>query len=98
MLGGFMSRITLKGEAWLMKAQALYDLKIARKELEKQEANLSREIQKMTEGKSFQYKGMMSFFEERKGSVNYAAIPELIGVDVDVYRKPPIIVFKLVKV
>jgi hypothetical protein len=52
----------------------------------------------MTEGKSFQYKGMMSFFEERKGSVNYAAIPELIGVDVDVYRKPPIIVFKLVKV
>ena len=92
-----MSRTTLKGEAWLMKAQELLDLKKFIKDLQEKELLLVKEVQAMADNKPYQYKGVMSFYEQRKGSVNYSIIPELARVDLEVYRKPPVSIFKLVR-
>ena len=92
-----MSRTTLKGEAWLMKAQELLELKKFIKELEYKESLLTKEVQEIAGNEPYQYKGVISFYEQRKGAVNYGVIPELAHVDLERYRKAPVTIFKLVR-
>lgn len=82
-------------EVWVKTAKDLYNLQQQRKNIEKTEKELALLLQKMQSNESLSYGGMRFFYEERKGLIDYGVVPELIGLDLEPYRKPPIRVWKL---
>jgi len=76
-------------------AAEAYKLKMSIKSLEKQYDGLMQALKvSFNQGQPCwgSYKMVVS---QRPGSVDYSAIPELKAVDLDLYRKDPIQVYKL---
>lgn len=72
---------------WEEKASELYIVMQQVKELEEKKSILMKDLKYLSNNQtyfSFPYLFEKSF---AKGSVNYAVIPQLIGVDLDSYRK-----------
>jgi len=58
------------------------------KSLEKKESELRKHLVDLTNGKNSKGNGILVTRSNPKGSVDYGKIPELIGVDLEMYRKP----------
>lgn len=90
-----MENTTLVGVAWLMKAKELYNIQQQRRALEKREAELGIELRTLSNNQPMSFGGMRYYFEIRSGYVDYNAIPELKNIDLNKYRKPNVITWKL---
>jgi hypothetical protein len=82
---------------WAEKAQSVFVLQGMRKELERQEAELIAELKAMTDGVSSKANGFAYSRSERKGSVDYEKIEVLKTINLELYRKPTIEIWKLIK-
>lgn len=82
-------------DIWLSKAKELYNLQQQRKNIEKLEKELSDQLKIMQHDECLSYGGIRYYYEERSGSVDYSAIPELKKIDLSLYRKPPVKVWKI---
>lgn len=84
-----------QNEVWVKKAREVFDLQQKRKMLEAQEEQAIAELKELTGnlnsfGGGFKYESAT-----RAGTVDYKAIPQLKGVNLDIYRKPPVVYWKL---
>ena len=73
--------------AWRDLANELLALQKQKEVLEDREAAIKAELQVMAQGKNTKGCGIALQKIVRKGNVDYSAIPELKGVDVEKYRK-----------
>lgn len=88
----------LRSETWATVAQELSNAQQAKKHFSILETNLKEKLQELSEdisskGGDFVFTRFMS-----KGAVDYKAIPQLSGVDLDSYRKEGFSRWKLTKV
>lgn len=51
-------------------------------------SEVKAQIHKFADGRNIAANGLRVFISSRRGSVDYASVPELQGVDLDQYRKP----------
>ena len=65
------------------------------KELAEKKELLSNELKEMCNYKSTQCGRWIYFKEERKGNIDYSAIPVLKTIDLDKYRKDNVEIWKL---
>jgi len=98
-----VSIITQKGyvkqkKVWIDKARALYKLKVALKSLSDQEKSLLLSLKEMSNNANAYGGGFKFTRNERLGSVEYGKVPELLNVDLTVYRKPIIEFWKLERI
>lgn len=89
---------TERDESWTKIAQELSNAQQARKHFALLEADLKLKLEELSEdasskGGDFMFTRVMS-----KGGVDYKAIPQLSGVDLDSYRKAGFARWKLTKV
>ena len=82
-------------KTWLSKAEKLHDLSQKIKFLNDEKAILHKELVDLSEGKEFSFKGFKFSIISRPGSVDYAKIPVLKGLDLEPFRKDGISYFKL---
>lgn len=79
-----------RGEDWLECAKKLYGVKETIRLHKKEEEALSKMLRKMSDERPSCFGGLRYACSESKGLVDYTSIPELSGVDLETYRKPPI--------
>jgi len=77
-------------EDWKKKADRYKELEQAIKNLEKEKDSLRNDLLFMTEGHSTIGGGIRVCKIVEKGRVDYSQIPDLIGLNLDAYRKEPI--------
>ena len=82
-------------EEWVAQARAWAEINAELKEVEANEKKLRASLIRLSEGKSSMGAGVKVQVSPRKGNVNYKDIPELIGVDLDAYRKPASEIWRL---
>jgi putative phage-type endonuclease len=80
---------------WKNLALSWKDVQQQIKSLEEKSSHLREQLISMAGNNNVMGSGIRLCKQTRKGTVNYGAIPELIGVDLNQYRKPPINVWKL---
>lgn len=80
---------------WLETAKNLYNLQLQRRSIEKQEELLAAQLKELSGNEEKQVDGIKYSYSLRIGSVDYAKIPELTGVDLNKYRKEPVKSWKL---
>lgn len=90
-----MLNLVQQNEIWIKKAQEVFDLQQKRKMLEEAEDMARNELKELTGdvdsyGGGFKYESTI-----RRGSVDYSKIPQLKGVNIDIYRKENVIMWKL---
>ncbi len=79
-------RSMINNNTWLNLANQLSQTIAQRKKYELEEENIKEQLKLLQDNKSFEC-GRFSFVcETRKGTVQYAKIPELATVDLDSYR------------
>lgn len=78
-------------------AQALWDAQEMRKKYEAQEKILKDQLKTLAAGKTSHFGSFLFALKERKGSINYAQVPQLMGVDLEPYRSSPVPVWELIK-
>ena len=84
-------------EQWVSLAESLWEVKRQLKDLEKMEAFLLGELKAQSHDKDSKGGGFLFSSSVRKGSVDYGSIPELKTVNLEVYRKPDVSIWKLSK-
>lgn len=84
-----------KDEVFQMYGAHWRDLQERKKELELEEKDLRNEIISMTEGANVEGGGIRVLQYEKKGTVAYKMIPELNGIDLDQYRSPNSICWRI---
>jgi hypothetical protein len=77
-----------RGDKWLEIAQKTYKAKEKREYYTKLEKELQKELKSLSGNKSSEAGGYKFSCVKRKGSVDYAVIPELTNIDLEPYRKP----------
>jgi hypothetical protein len=77
-----------KGEQWDLLADELFKLKTLIKNYELQKDYLEESLRMISENVSCISKNYRYTKSVQKGRVDYDAIPELKGVDLEKYRKP----------
>ena len=83
---------------WLITAQLFYQIQQERKRIEKQEKELFEQLKALSEGKT-KHEGEFVFMKEmRQGSIEYSAIDLLREVNLELFRKPSIEVWKLIRI
>ncbi len=83
---------------WLITAQLLYQIQQELKRIEKQEKELREQLKALSENKT-KHEGEYVFMKEiRLGSVDYTAIDILREVNLDLFRKPSVEAWKLIRV
>ncbi len=80
---------------WVELAEQAYKVTELRKECERREAELYQQLTKLSRNKACKGGGYIYKSIERKGSIEYKAIPELKMIDLEKYRKPSTIFWKL---
>lgn len=90
-----LSFLSTKAEA--KTAKQLWGIKQQIKELKKIEDMLTEELKAVANGKTTEFGDYIYTLKSRKGSVLYATIPELKGVNLDMYRGEDITYFELIK-
>lgn len=98
-----MNRLSIKfnkdhkerDELWLQTARKLYKLKMTIKEYEKEEAQTLASLKLLSCGINSKAGEFIFTKSMRRGSVVYKNIPQLIGVNLDQYRKDEVETWKL---
>lgn len=85
----------IRDQSWIELARHAYDIQQKRKELEKVEKQLLEELKVKSEHKPSKGGDFVFEVNYRKGSVDYRAIPELHGVNLELYRKEEVTSWKL---
>lgn len=88
---GFVER----GGDWIGIARDLMKIRQQIKELEAQEKRIAQALKSHSEGLCSKGGGFVWSASYRKGSVDYASIPQLRGIDLEQYRKDSIEVWSL---
>jgi hypothetical protein len=88
---GYQSR----GDAWIRKAEELYKIQKIRREVEREEAELLSQLKELSGNESSRGGSFKFTATERKGSIDYKAIPELRMINLELYRKESVITWKL---
>jgi putative phage-type endonuclease len=83
---------------WIDKANELFDIQEQLKILKKQEQDIKEELKQKSEGVNSIGGDYRFACYIRKGNVNYKSVPELIDVDLEMYRSKPSEVWRLNKV
>jgi len=89
---------TTRRSNWITTAQELYNIKQVRKELLKKEGELQASLKALSKDKNAKGGDFAFTCFLRKGSVEYAKVKELVGVDLEPYRKISVPMWKLTKV
>jgi ABC-type uncharacterized transport system auxiliary subunit len=76
-------------------AREAFKLKIQVKELEAKHDYLMKQLKIAANGETTSWGSYRIVVSSRPGVIEYNAIPQLKDVDVDMYRKPSVDVFKL---
>lgn len=90
-----MINFVKQDEKWAAKAKEVFDLQQQRKLWEEKEAMALTELKEMTGDLNSFGGGYKYECSIRMGSIDYKAIPQLKGVNVDLYRKPTVAIWKL---
>lgn len=90
--------ITRDDEIWLAMAREWHIIQDKMNELKLRENELRESFNAMADGKSCMGGGIKVSHVVRRGYVDYSAIPELFGVDLEKYRKSPAEFFKITAV
>lgn len=89
--------IEIDNEEWVYIAEKMILARESRRSFEKQEEELKNQLIEICEGKPCK-SGLFRFKKtHRKGSIDYSSIPELIGIDLDEFRKPGSVCWSLTK-
>jgi putative phage-type endonuclease len=80
---------------WSDSARAYRKVRLRLDDLSDQERALRASLLSMTDARRAFGSGIELLRTSRKGAVNYSAIPELLGVDLERYRKPEVEVVKI---
>lgn len=80
---------------WITLARKTYNVREKRKLLEIQEKELFEELIEKSRDKPFSYSGFKLTTIIRKGSVDYALVPSLRGIDLEPFRKSNVTSWKL---
>ena len=86
-----------RDETWAQTAEALFQLQQARKELERQEDLFIAALKSLSDGVNSKGSGYAYSRTERLGSVNYTKIEVLKLINLELYRKPTVEIWKLTK-
>lgn len=84
-----------KDDIWQQVVQDLVAIKEIIKKYKFQEELLEEKLRELSQDKSSFYGNYKYTKSIRKGSIDYTSIPELIGVDVEKYRKPSTFLWKI---
>jgi hypothetical protein len=84
-----------QNEQWVKKAQEAFDLQQKRKALEAMEDQAILELKELSGDLNSFGGGFKYECSTRAGTVDYKAIPQLKGVNLDMYRKPASVMWKL---
>lgn len=90
-----MINFVKQDEKWVAKAKEVFDLQQQRKLWEEKEAMALAELKEMNGDLNSFGGGYKYECSIRTGSVDYKAIPQLKGVNVDLYRKENTVIWKL---
>lgn len=82
---------------WILAAEKLWEIKKQLKELEAKETHISQQLKQLSGNENTKGGGFVYEQTYRKGSIDYTAIPELDGVNLERYRKDDVPVWKLSK-
>lgn len=77
----------MNNSIWIETATLLYKLQQERRALEKQEKEVAAQLQALSGHQTTQQGNFLYEVTMRRGVVNYALIPELKQVDLELYRK-----------
>lgn len=81
--------------AWIDAARGLAHWKAIRQEAERNEKQFEGLLKQLSKGACSKGGGFVYDYSIRKGTIDYTAIPELNGVDLEQYRKESVEVWKL---
>jgi len=84
-----------QNSVWETKAAKLYEIDKLRSHYTKLASSLKKELVGLSGGQNSAGKEYVFHYTTRNGSVNYKQIPELKFVDLDMYRKDKVTVWKL---
>lgn len=87
--------ILITDAEWKMTAEELYKLQQQLKSLEKYAEELKDKLKALSQNEAAHGGGFRFNYTERKGNVDYAKIPELKAVNLELYRKEPVRYWKL---
>lgn len=93
--GDNMEEIKTRDSNWLAKAEACFEVSQKRKYYENLEESLLTELKEMSKNISSAAGKYKFVCFEKSGSIDYKSIPQLKGVDLDKYRKPGSVCWKL---
>jgi hypothetical protein len=82
-------------QLWLDTARDLFNISQQRKELERKEGILKETLKKLNNDQPLELEGFNFDYTLRPGPISYEAIPQLQGIDLEVYRKAPVKVWSL---
>lgn len=82
-------------QTWLLKAKELWTIKKTIRKWQNIEKNLAAELRDIFDNDAHEYRGVRYYYELRDGAIDYSAIPELKGVNLNKYRKDAVVVWKL---
>lgn len=80
---------------FVVLAQELQDIQEKIKFLETKKESIKDYLKDICGNQTFSFNGYTFSKIERPGSVKYSEIPELKGVNLDIYRSEPVVVWKL---
>lgn len=85
-------------QEWYLLTDEWKRISVKRKELEEKEENLRNLIVLRAKEHNVQGNGVRVSKIIRKGNVEYKGIPELMGIDLEKHRKPPILSYRISQV
>lgn len=88
---------TEQDQTWTAIASRAWEARKSRMLYEKQENDLFEKLKTMSENKPSRAGGFIYNYIERQGPVDYMSIPGIKEMNLDSYRKEPVIVWKLEK-
>jgi len=88
----------VRDSIWVSVAKELKRVQEIRRTVEQQESQLIQELKKLSLGLNSRADGFIFTKSIRKGLVEYKNIPELMGVDLERYRKESTEAWKLEQV
>ena len=77
-----------RDKVWYKQASRVLGIKQQLKTLEKEEKEAESALRTMSQGQSSFFDDLRYTSSIRKGNVDYKKIPELEGIDLEIYRKP----------
>lgn len=88
----------MENNKWLICAENLYRTKKLLKKYEDKQIKLLEELKKISGYKSYSFKQFIFAMEKRKGVIDYSKIKILKKINLELYRKDPVQVWRLTKV